>query len=99
MTSVLLSGPEDVLGDSSRRSIRAMTLFCEPGVEIYEYQDGQLHSKTLTIDGCWSMVGTPNFDARSLYLNFEVGAILYDRGIAEQLEHHFAEDLKHAQQN
>ena len=69
----------------------------QAGVEIHEYQDGQLHSKTLTIDGSWSMVGTPNFDARSLFLNFEVAAILYDHSIAEQLEFQFDEDLSHAQ--
>jgi cardiolipin synthase len=70
----------------------------EAGVEIYEYQAGQLHSKTLSIDGCWSLVGTPNFDARSLFLNFEVGAVLYDRSLAEQLEHQFQEDLSDARQ-
>ena len=34
------------------------------GVSIYEYTRGTMHSKTLTVDGCWSLVGTPNFDAR-----------------------------------
>lgn len=66
------------------------------GVEVYEYTRGQQHAKTLTIDGCWSMVGTPNFDPRSVFLNFEVGVILYDAGIAEQLEHSFDTDLKDA---
>ena len=66
------------------------------GVEIYEYQAGQLHSKTLTIDGCWSLVGTPNCDSRSLCLNFEVGVVLYDVGLAEQLDHDFDRDLLNA---
>lgn len=68
----------------------------ESGVEIYEYTRGLLHSKTLTIDRMWSFVGTPNFDARSLLLNFEVGVILYDTSSAEQLESQFDSDLKHA---
>lgn len=63
------------------------------GVEIYEYRRGQQHAKTLTIDGCWSFVGTPNFDARSVFLNFEVGLALYNTSLAEQLEHHFDQDL------
>lgn len=66
------------------------------GVEIYEYTGGMLHSKTLTIDGRWSFVGTPNFDARSLLLNFEVGLILYEKQAAETLEEQFEQDLTSA---
>ncbi len=66
------------------------------GVEIYEYERGLLHSKTLTIDGCWSVVGTPNFDARSLLLNFEVGVVMYDTKPAHHLEQDFEEDIQYA---
>ncbi len=66
----------------------------ESGVEIYEYQRGLLHSKTLTIDGLWSIVGSPNFDTRSLLLNFEVGVVLYGLKSAGQLEEQFADDLR-----
>ena len=94
-TRVLLSGPK-TYWFTLRAARSSYDSLLRAGVEIYEYQDGQLHSKTLTIDGCWSLVGTPNFDARSLYLNFEVGAIFYDHSLAEQLEHQFTEDLTHA---
>lgn len=63
------------------------------GVQIYEYQQGLLHSKTLTIDGCWSLVGSANFDNRSLILNFEAGVALYDEGLARTLEEQFESDL------
>ncbi|MEX0716182.1 MAG: cardiolipin synthase [Planctomycetaceae bacterium] len=66
------------------------------GVEIHEYTRGLMHAKTLTIDGCWSLVGTPNFDARSLALNFEVSVAMYDQKIATQLEAQFEKDLEHA---
>jgi cardiolipin synthase len=66
------------------------------GVEIYEYQRGQLHAKTLSVDGVWAFIGTPNFDARSVFLNFEVGVAMYDQGIAEQLEADFERDLADA---
>ncbi|MBI1345306.1 cardiolipin synthase [bacterium] len=65
----------------------------QAGVEIYEYRRGQLHSKTLTIDGHWSLVGTPNFDPRSVYLNFEVAVAIYDQGVAVQLEEQFDTDI------
>lgn len=64
------------------------------GVEIYEYQRGQQHAKTITVDGQWAFVGTANFDSRSVFLNFEVGVALYDGGAAEQLEHDFDRDVK-----
>jgi cardiolipin synthase len=66
------------------------------GVQIHEYERGLLHSKTLTIDGCWSLVGSPNFDARSLLLNFEVGVAMYDAKAAHHLEQDFEEDIEHA---
>jgi len=66
------------------------------GVEIYEYHMGLLHSKTITVDGEWSMVGSPNFDARSVTLNFEIGAALHGKHLASLLEEHFANDLKGA---
>lgn len=70
----------------------------EAGVKIYEYTQGQLHAKTLVVDTNWSLVGTPNFDTRSLELNFEVAVSAYDQRIADVLEHQFEEDLKQAEQ-
>ena len=66
------------------------------GVEIQEYRRGILHSKTLTVDGNWSLIGTANFDARSLLLNFEVGVALFDARIAAMLEKHYEQDVEHA---
>jgi len=69
----------------------------ESGVEIYEYTKGMLHSKTITIDGQWSMVGTPNLDTRSLQLNFEVAVAIYDARTASILEEYFEADLQQAE--
>jgi cardiolipin synthase len=65
------------------------------GVEIHEYRSGVLHSKTLTIDGSWSFVGSANFDYRSMFLNFEVAVALYGEEYARELEAQFESDLKH----
>ncbi len=67
------------------------------GVEIYEYQRGLLHAKTLTVDSSWALVGTPNFDARSLVLNFEVAVAMYDSKLAMQLNAHIEHDITHSQ--
>jgi cardiolipin synthase len=66
------------------------------GVEIWEYQRGLYHAKTLTVDGQWSLVGTPNCDFRSFILNFEVALAMYDDATAAELERQFENDLQFA---
>jgi cardiolipin synthase len=66
------------------------------GAEIYEYRKGLFHAKVLTVDGCWSLVGTPNFDVRSLDLNFEVAVSFSDETIARDLQRQFEEDVRHS---
>ncbi|MDD6919986.1 MAG: cardiolipin synthase [Eubacteriales bacterium] len=66
----------------------------EAGGEIYIYNNGFLHAKTMTIDGEISTVGSTNFDRRSFSLNFESNAIFYDRVVTAKLDAAFDEDLK-----
>ncbi len=63
------------------------------GAEIYIYQNGFLHAKTIVVDGKVSSVGTANIDVRSFRLNFEVNAFLYDKDIARQLVDEFQHDI------
>jgi cardiolipin synthase A/B len=48
------------------------------GVRIYEYQPAMMHAKTMVVDGVWSMIGTLNFDNRSLALNEETSLLVQD---------------------
>ncbi len=57
----------------------------EHGVEIYEYDGGVLHSKLVTVDERWAMLGSANMDVRSFRLNFEITALLYDAATARHL--------------
>lgn len=66
------------------------------GAEIYRYQKGFVHAKTIVIDHQLAMVGTANMDIRSFDLNFEVNALVYDEEIAKQLASAFYDDLKSA---
>ncbi len=68
----------------------------DAGVEIYLYHKGFVHSKTLVTDSNVSIIGTANMDYRSLELNFEVNAMVYDSIIANELRSSFFEDLKDA---
>ena len=54
----------------------------DAGVEIYLYQKGFVHAKTMVADGQLAIVGTANMDHRSFELNFEVNAMIYDNEIA-----------------
>lgn len=65
----------------------------DEGAEIYLYQNGFLHAKTIVVDGKISSVGTANIDVRSFRLNFEVNAFLYDANIAQQLVAAFQQDI------
>jgi cardiolipin synthase len=67
------------------------------GVEIYVYNRGFVHSKTLVTDSSLSMIGTANMDHRSFELNFEVNAIIYDAPFAERMRNVFFDDLKYAE--
>lgn len=44
------------------------------------------HTKLMVIDGVWSLIGSTNWDPRSLRLNFEFNVECYDTELAEQLE-------------
>src|SRR5882672_2553440 len=68
----------------------------DAGVEIYEYQAGLLHAKTMAIDGHWAMVGSANMDNRSLALNNEISLVAYDPEVAGRLQSIFEEDLGHS---
>lgn len=63
------------------------------GVRIFEYQPAVLHAKTVVVDGSWALVGSANFDFRSFALNFELGAVVFDRAFAALLEERFTRDL------
>ncbi len=70
----------------------------EAGAEVYLYQLGMLHAKTLVIDGAMCCIGTANMDYRSFDLNFEINAFIYDVNISERLTKDFENDLEHCRQ-
>ncbi len=67
-------GDQFLVGSAAKAYFSA---FLAMGVEIWLYQEGILHSKTMTVDGNLAFLGTSNFDIRSFALNFELNLILY----------------------
>lgn len=68
----------------------------EAGAKIYEYRAAILHSKAVVIDGVWSVLGSSNFDHRSVLFNNEVDAVVLGAATATQMEAMFDDELTRA---
>jgi len=55
------------------------------GIRVYFSPGPFDHSKLFLIDGYWSLIGSSNWDARSLKLNFEVNLECYDEKFNQEL--------------
>jgi cardiolipin synthase len=59
------------------------------GVKIYLSPAPFDHSKVMVVDGRWSLVGSTNWDQRSLRLNFEANLECVDSAMGAELERYF----------
>ncbi len=57
----------------------------EAGVRIALFNDGLLHTKSVTVDRTHSLFGSVNLDPRSFRLNFEILLAMYDSQFTAQL--------------
>lgn len=64
------------------------------GVKIYQYQPTMLHAKVITVDRVASLVGSTNFNRRSLDHDEEVMLAVMDCDFTAALDGHFDEDKK-----
>jgi cardiolipin synthase len=62
------------------------------GVVIHEYAASMIHTKTLVVDGCVSLVGSSNWDNRSASLNDEVNLVVSSEALAARLGEDFSKD-------
>lgn len=70
----------------------------QAGVFIHEYQPSMIHTKTVTIDGEYALIGSPNFDTRSFGLNYDEALVVYDEALTSTLNRSFAEDQTQARE-
>ena len=52
-----------------------------------------VHSKTMTVDGKWSTIGTANIDRLSMRGNHEVNMQFFSTDLAARMEEIFTNDL------
>jgi cardiolipin synthase len=55
------------------------------GVRIFEYEGGLLHTKSLTLDGEVTLIGSANMDRRSFELNYENNILFYDPALTAEV--------------
>ncbi len=68
----------------------------QPGCSVFLSEPPFDHTKLMVVDGLWSLIGSANWDPRSLRLNFEFDVECYDATLAERLEALIASRLVHA---
>lgn len=68
------------------------------GVKIYEYTPGFVHAKVVVSDDLRAVVGTINFDYRSLYHHFECATYLHGTPCISSIESDFQSTLTRCRQ-
>ncbi|NEY34787.1 cardiolipin synthase B [Streptomyces sp. PRKS01-65] len=64
------------------------------GVRIFEYQPTMMHAKVITVDRVAALVGSTNFNRRSLDHDEEVMLAVLDEDFTAVLDRHFDEDVE-----
>ncbi|UFQ18088.1 MULTISPECIES: phospholipase D-like domain-containing protein [Streptomyces] len=64
------------------------------GVRIHEYQPTMMHAKVITVDGVAALIGSTNFNRRSLDHDEEVMLAVLDQEFTATLDAHYDEDLR-----
>lgn len=68
------------------------------GVRLFEYPHTLLHQKVMTIDRCWSAIGSTNFDDRSFDTNDEISLAVLDESLAQRLDAVFEHYVQRARE-
>jgi len=68
------------------------------GVRVWNFQPSMMHAKIMTMDGMASVLGSSNFNRRSLDHDEEVMLVALDREVVSVLDGHFDEDLRRSEQ-
>ncbi len=94
-TTIIFPARNDsfIVGGASRSYYRELL---EAGVRIFEYEGGVLHTKSLTLDGEVTLIGSANMDRRSFELNYENNILLYDPSVTVAMRRRQEDYLAHS---
>jgi cardiolipin synthase len=94
---VLLPGPHYDKLVSRLGSERHYEALLANDIDVWRYQPTMLHTKVLTVDDEIAMIGSSNFNRRSLDHDEEVAIIIYGGLCVDQLVAHFEDDQRSAE--
>ncbi|MET7909423.1 phospholipase D-like domain-containing protein [Streptomyces avermitilis] len=69
----------------------------DAGVEIRQYQPTMLHTKIMTVDGVAALIGSSNFNRRSMEHDEEIMLAVLDETFTAALDRDFEEDRERAE--
>jgi len=69
------------------------------GARVMLYGPGMMHSKGVIVDDRMAMLGSANFDLRSLFVNFEVGVVVYSEKDVQAMRVWADDLLKHCRES
>ena len=81
-------GPEKGMAESMYEQLMGA------GVRIYEWQEHTMHAKEYLSDDYLMVIGSANLDNLSLFLNYEMVALVYDERICRRYADIFLADLE-----
>lgn len=94
---LLLPGPHFDKKVSRLASERHYTALLANGVEVYRFQPTMLHTKVVTVDDEVAMIGSSNFNRRSLDHDEEVACIIIGGPAPQRLRADFDQDVTRAE--
>ena len=90
---LLLPGPHADKRVSQLTSEGSYERLVDCGVKVWTFQPSMMHAKVMTVDGVAAVVGSSNFNRRSLDHDEEVVLIALDRDLTATLDAHLDDDF------
>ena len=75
VTLMLPAHSNHPVADYARRHF--VRLLTQSGARVLLYNKGMMHSKAIIVDDRMALFGSANLDLRSLFVNFEIGVVIY----------------------
>ncbi|CAM5573127.1 Cardiolipin synthase B OS=Streptomyces tendae OX=1932 GN=F3L20_28520 PE=4 SV=1 [Streptomyces tendae] len=91
---ILLPGPHTDQRACQLAGQHHYTRLLEAGVSIRQYQPTMLHAKIITVDGVASLIGSTNFNRRSMDHDEEVMLAVLDETFTAVLDRDYDADLE-----
>lgn len=90
---ILLPGPHTDQRACQLAGQHHYAALLDAGVDIRQYQPTMLHTKIMTVDGVAALIGSSNFNRRSMDLDEEVMLAVLDEAFTADLDGDFDRDL------